>query len=136
MSLSVELVSPERIAYSGTAEMVVCRTTAGDIAFQTGHVPFIGVLQTHRVKVIADDGDETVIAVHQGFVEVSPVDGEGNTRITILSDVAELADTIDADRARAAKEKAEEALRQDQDDPEARSALERAEVRLAAVDAA
>ena len=94
MSLSVELVSPERVAYSGEAEMVVCRTTAGDIAFQTGHVPFIGVLQTHKVKVIAEGGAETVIAVHQGFVEVSPVDPDGNTRVTILSDVAELADTV------------------------------------------
>ena len=136
MSLSVELVSPERIAYSGEAEMVVCRTTAGDIAFQTGHVPFIGVLQTHRVKVIAEGGEETVIAVHQGFVEVSPVGPDGNTRVTILSDVAELADTIDVERARVAKERAEEALRADQDDPEARSALQRAQVRLDAVDAA
>jgi F-type H+-transporting ATPase subunit epsilon len=136
MSLSVELVSPERVAYSGEAEMVVCRTTAGDIAFQTGHVPFIGVLQTHKVKVIAEGGAETVIAVHQGFVEVSPVDPDGNTRVTILSDVAELADTIDVKRARAAKERAEEALRADQDDPEALSALERAKVRLDAVDAA
>jgi F-type H+-transporting ATPase subunit epsilon len=136
MSLSVELVSPERVAYSGEAEMVVCRTTAGDIAFQTGHVPFIGVLQTHKVKVIAEGGAETVIAVHQGFVEVSPVDPDGNTRVTILSDVAELADTIDVERARAAKERAEEALRADQDDPEAHSALERAKVRLDAVGAA
>ena len=136
MSLSVELVSPERVAYSGEAEMVVCRTTAGDIAFQTGHVPFIGVLQTHKVKVIAEGGAETVIAVHQGFVEVSPVDPDGNTRVTILSDVAELADTIDVERARAAKERAEEALRADQDDPEASSALERAKVRLDAADAA
>ncbi len=136
MSLSVELVSPERVAYSGEAEMVVCRTTAGDIAFQTGHVPFIGVLQTHKVKVIAEGGTETVIAVHQGFVEVSPVDPDGNTRVTILSDVAELADTIDVERARAAKERAEEALRADKDDPEALSALERAKVRLDAVEAA
>ncbi|MGI9576794.1 MAG: ATP synthase delta/epsilon chain alpha-helix domain-containing protein, partial [Microthrixaceae bacterium] len=101
-----------------------------------GHVPFIGVLQTHRVKVFAEGGDVTVIAVHQGFVEVSPVDGEGNTRITILSDVAELADTIDVERARAAKESAEEALRADKDNPEAQSALERARVRLDAVEAA
>ena len=136
MSLSVELVSPERVAYSGESEMVVCRTTAGDIAFQTGHVPFIGVLQTHKVKVIAEGGAETVIAVHQGFVEVSPADPDGNTRVTILSDVAELADTIDVERARAAKERAEETLRADRDDPEAHSALERAKVRLDAVDAA
>ena len=135
MALTVELVSPERVSYSGEAKMVVCRTTAGDIAFQAGHVPFIGVLQTHPVKVIGDTG-ETVIAVHQGFVEVSPTDADGNTRVTVLSDVAELSDTIDVERARAAKERAEEALRSDADDPEAASALRRAEVRLSVAEAA
>ncbi len=39
MSLVVELVSPERVAYSGEAKMVICRTTTGDIAFLPGHVP-------------------------------------------------------------------------------------------------
>ena len=40
MTLQVELVSPERIAYSGEAKMVVARVVTGDIAFLTGHVPF------------------------------------------------------------------------------------------------
>lgn len=136
MALEVELVSPERIAYSGEASMVICRTTTGDIAFLPGHIPFIGVLATHPVRVQLEDGSEQVIAVHHGFVEVSPPDPAGNTRVTILSDVAELADTIDVARARAAKERAEEALRADAEDPEARAALVRAEVRLSVADAA
>ena len=135
MSLLVELVSPERVAYSGEARMVICRTTTGDIAFLPGHVPFIGVLATHPVRVLLEDG-ELVIAVHQGFVEVSPPDDEGRTRVTILSDVAELADQIDVDRARASKERSEDRLRTDPDDPEAISALRRAEVRLSVTDAA
>ena len=136
MALEVELVSPERIAYSGEAQMVICRTTTGDIAFLPGHVPFIGVLATHPVRLLLEDGSEQVIAVHQGFVEVSPPDADGNTRVTILSDVAELADTIDIDRARAAKERAEETLRSDDENPEARAALVRAEVRLTVAGAA
>jgi F-type H+-transporting ATPase subunit epsilon len=135
MSVLVELVSPERVAYSGEARMVICRTTTGDIAFLPGHVPFIGVLATHPVRVLLEDG-ELVIAVHQGFVEVSPPDDEGRTRVTILSDVAELADQIDVDRARASKARSEERLRTDPDDPEAISALRRAEVRLSVTDAA
>jgi F-type H+-transporting ATPase subunit epsilon len=135
MPLDVELVSPERIAYSGEAKMVICRTTTGDIAFLPGHVPFIGVLATHPVRLLLEDGGEQVIAVHQGFVEVSPPDDDGTTRVTILSDVAELADTIDTDRAQEAKDRAEEALRADPDDPEARAALVRAEVRLSAAGA-
>ncbi len=136
MALEVELVSPERIAYSGEAQMVICRTTTGDIAFLPGHIPFIGVLATHPVRLLLEDGKEQVIAVHQGFVEVSPPDADGNTRVTILSDVAELADTIDIDRARAAKERAEETLRSDGENPEARAALVRAEVRLTVAGAA
>lgn len=135
MPLLVELVSPERIAYSGEAKMVICRTTTGDIAFLPGHVPFIGVLATHPVRVLSEDGDEQVIAVHQGFVEVSPPE-DGTTRVTILSDVAELADSIDVERARTAHERATEALRADEDDPEARAALARAEVRLSVAGAA
>ena len=129
MSLTVELVSPESVAYSGEAKMVICRTTRGDIAFLPGHVPFIGVLATHSVRVLLEDGGEQVIAVHQGFVEVSPPE-DGNTRVTILSDVAELAEEIDAERARDAKERAEAALAADPEDPEAAAALARANVRL------
>ncbi len=136
MALEVELVSPERIAYSGEARMVICRTTTGDIAFLPGHIPFIGVLATHPVRLQLEDGSEKVIAVHQGFVEVSPPDEQGNTRVTILSDVAEMAADIDVARARTAKERAEEALRVDSEDPVAKAALVRAEVRLTAAEAA
>ena len=129
MSLVVELVSPERVAYTGEAKMVICRTTTGDIAFLPGHIPFIGVLATHPVRVLLDEGGEQVIAVHQGFVEVSPPEGEV-TRVTILSDVCELADTIDVERAQRAKERAEAALAADAEDVEAAAALIRAAVRL------
>lgn len=129
MALVVELVSPERVAYTGEAKMVICRTTTGDIAFLPGHVPFIGVLATHPVRVLLEEGGEQVIAVHQGFVEVSPPE-DGNTRVTILSDVCELAETIDVARAQEALARAQSDLAADPDDPEAVAAIQRAEVRL------
>lgn len=121
--LTAELVSPERVLYSGTAEMVVCRTADGEIAFLPGHVPFVGALGLGKVRVIHPEG-ETVAAVHGGFVEVA------HDRVTILSDVAELADQIDVVRARTAKEAAQDRLRVDPDDAEAQAALARAELRL------
>ena len=124
MVLHVELVSPERVAYSGEAKMVIARVANGDIAFQPGHVPFIGTLQTHPVRVVLEEGGEQVIAVHQGFVEVS------RDRVTILSDVCELASDIDVRRAEAAKAAAEEVLREYPLDLEAQAALKRALVRL------
>ena len=42
--MQVELVSPERILYSDEADMVVCRTLSGEIAFMANHAPFIGAL--------------------------------------------------------------------------------------------
>lgn len=135
MGLVVELVSPERIAFSGNANMVICRTTAGDLAFLAGHIPFIGVLDAHPVRIVLEDGSEQVVAVHHGFVEVSPTENE-TTRITVLSDLAELAADIDVSRAESAKERAQAALSSNEDDVEARAALQRAQVRLSAVSAA
>ena len=44
MTLQAEVVSPERILYSGEADMVVARTVAGEIAFLSNHAPFLGAL--------------------------------------------------------------------------------------------
>ena len=125
MTFQVELVSPEAISYSGEAEMVIARTLeGGDIAFQPGHVPFIGVLAVWSVDVIRPDGDRDTIAVHQGFVQVA------GTKVSILSDVSESAADIDVARAEAAKSSAEQALTADRDDEDATGALRRAELRL------
>ena len=125
MTFQVELVSPEAISYSGEAEMVIARTLeGGDIAFQPGHVPFIGVLAVWSVDVVRPDGNRDTIAVHQGFVQVA------GTRVSILSDVSEPSADIDVDRARAAKGNAEAALTTDRNDAEAAGALARAELRL------
>ena len=59
MALTVELVSPEEIVYTGEAEMVVARTTDGEIAFQPGHVPFLGVLVPSEVRVYTTEGAKT-----------------------------------------------------------------------------
>ena len=96
MSLQVELVSPERILYSGEADMVIARTAGGDIAFLTGHAPFVGVLGIGKVVVREVGGTSVVAAVHGGFVEIK------DNRVSILSDVAELASQIDVGRAREA----------------------------------
>lgn len=123
-TMQVELVSPERILYSGEAEMVIARTLGGgDIAFLAGHAPFLGALDIGAVRIQQPGGHEERAAVHGGFVEVS------NNRVTILSDVAELASQIDVARAERAAERAEAALR-DQNDTEAEAAIRRAHVRL------
>ncbi len=123
MSLQVELVSPERILFTGEADMVIARTAGGDIAFLTGHAPFLGALGIGEVRIQLTEGGEERAAVHGGFVEVF------DNRVIILSDVAELPDQIDVARAREAEERAQRAGG-DVDDADREAALRRARVRL------
>ena len=76
------------------------------------------------MRIAQESGEDEVAAVHGGFVEVR------DDKVVILSDVAELKDQIDVDRAKEAKSKAQSAVQADGDDEEARAALRRAEVRL------
>jgi F-type H+-transporting ATPase subunit epsilon len=125
MTLQVEVVSPERILWTGEAQMVIARTVGGgEIAFLTGHAPFVGALDIAKVIVRTPEGTDQVIAVHGGFVEVS------HDKVTILSDVAELQDQIDVPRAQRAKEAADADLRVDPDSEEAQAALRRADLRI------
>ena len=126
MPLRVELVSPERVLFTGQADMVVCRTNDGDIAFLGGHAPFLGALGDGPVRVMRTGGGEERAAVHGGFVQVR------DDHVIVLSDVAELASQIDVERARAAERRAEEALRSAPPEQagEHHAALRRARVRL------
>lgn len=123
--LNVQVVSPESVSYTGEASMVVARTVeGGDIAFQPGHIPFIGILQVWSVDVVKEDGSRDTFAVHRGFVQVSDTD------ITILSDVSEAKDEIDVPRAERALAEAEQALSADADDAGAAYDKARAKVRI------
>jgi F-type H+-transporting ATPase subunit epsilon len=121
--LKVNVVSPEEIVFEGEAEMVIARTTEGDIAFLTGHAPFLGFLGIGPVTIKQVSGPDRQAAVHGGFVEVR------NDRVIILADAAEFADEIDLARAQRAKEAAEARLREHHD-AEVEAALRRAHVRI------
>jgi F-type H+-transporting ATPase subunit epsilon len=131
----VELVTPSRTLFSGEAEMVVCRTAGGDIAFLANHMAYLGALQPCLLRVVHPQetllgtrgsqlGDEVRFAVHGGFVEVR------DNRVVVLCDVAEPAGEIDTQRAERARAGAESRLSADRSDDEAQAALRRAEVRL------
>jgi len=125
-ALRVELVSPERVLFSGEAKQVITRTLdGGEIAFLPGHIAFLGALTECHTRIYLSDGKVQDVAVHGGFVEVAP------DHVTILSDSAELAESIDIKRARAALERAEAASRGDHD-ATTESALRRAHARLSA----
>lgn len=125
-ALRVEVVSPERVLFSGEATQVITRTLGGgEVAFLAGHAPFLAALIENHTRIYLTDGTLLDVAVHGGFVEVS------NNKVSILSDLAELGPEIDLARAQAARERAEEQLRHAHD-AEGVSALARAHARIAA----
>lgn len=123
--LQVELVAADRKVWSGKAGLVVARTTSGDLGIMPGHQPVLGVLETGPVTIRTkgEGGDGTVLAaVHGGFLSYA----EG--KLSLLAEIAELADEIDIERA----ERALETAKADAD----ASAERRASARLAAAAAA
>jgi F-type H+-transporting ATPase subunit epsilon len=113
-TLHVELVSVERLIWSGEAKMVIARTTEGDLGVLPGHSPRLGQLADGGVvRIREDDGSELVAAVHGGFLSVT---AEG---VSVLAEQAELATEIDVSRARAALDRARSGEADEQDSPQA-----------------
>ena len=122
--LHVELVAADRKVWSGKASLVVARTTSGDIGIMPGHQPLLGVLESGPVTIrtTGESGDRTVVAaVHGGFISFA------ENKLSLLAEIAELADEIDVERA-------ERALEQAKSQADADAEL-RADVRLRAVTA-
>lgn len=93
--LQVELVSAERLLWSGAASMVIARTVDGDIGVLPGHSPVLALMSGGEVTVRTSDGDVRA-AVHGGFLSVA------DDRVSVLAETAELADEIDTARAKRA----------------------------------
>lgn len=81
--LHVELVAVEEKIWSGEAEMLVARTTEGELGVMPGHVPLLGLLQEpSQVRVKLAGGDSLTYDVTGGFLSVG-VDG-----VTVLAERA------------------------------------------------
>jgi F-type H+-transporting ATPase subunit epsilon len=122
-----ELITPERVLFSGEAEAVVMRTDGGDITFLANHMDYIGAVDicVVRIQGVQQGGPrdataplgkeqsaesasgesvpthEVRAAVHGGFVMVA------DNKVTIVAGVAELAEDIDVERAERALAAAE-----------------------------
>ncbi len=109
MPTHAELVTPERVLYSGEASFVVLRTDGGEIMFLPHHTDFVGAVDVCVVRIATAVGGEEPeaagaevrAAVAGGFVHVA------DNTVTVLASVAELAGEIDVARARRSLEAAE-----------------------------
>lgn len=127
-NITVEIVTPERVAYSEPADFVVVPGVEGYLGILPMHAPIVAGIDIGIIKVITG-GQETKLAVSGGFMEVS------NDKVVILADSAEQSDEIDVKRAKAAQERAEQRLANrasDIDVARAEAALRRAISRLKA----
>ena len=69
MSLTVEIVTPDRRAYEGTADKVTLPTSLGSIGILPGHQPITAVIAAGEV-ILTVDGKVTRLAIDKGFVRV------------------------------------------------------------------
>ncbi|WP_422736651.1 F0F1 ATP synthase subunit epsilon [Micromonospora sp. WMMD729] len=70
--LHVELVAVEEKVWSGEAEMVVARTTEGELAVLPGHAPLLGQLaEPGQVRIKLAGGEQVAYEVAGGFLSVS-----------------------------------------------------------------
>lgn len=112
-----EVVSPERVVYSGEADMVVVRGVEGELGIMPGHIPVITPLKIGELRIKHETGQEYV-AVMGGYIEFS------YDKATILGDVCELCSEIDVERARQKKEEREREIAEAKLDVEAMAIAE------------
>lgn len=120
----LDVVTPDRVFFEGETDMVILKTTEGDIGILYDHEPLVAPLKVGSMRVRQDDQSFKWAACSAGFLTVN------EEKVTVVIDSAEWVDEIDVDRALEAKRRAETRL---QDGPEkgvdilrARLALERA----------
>ncbi len=103
--LEVKIVTAEREVLSDEADMVIAPASEGTVGILPRHAPLLTAL-IPGILVLKKDGQEEVMAVSGGFLQVA------NNRVLILADTAERGDEVDEQRAQEARNRAEAALRE------------------------
>lgn len=125
--LTLEFVTPEKVAWSAPAESVVLPAFEGEMGVLPGHMPFLVQLGAGEVRATAE-GETKRFAVSGGFAEVK------DDVVSLFAETAELAGQIDAERAKQAYERAKAESTKPGLDPmqlaQIDAAMRRARVRL------
>ena len=127
MPLHLEIVTPERLAYSDEVDMVLVPGIEGELGVLPHHTPLVSLLGVGELK-IRKGGAEEVFAIAGGFVQVRP------DKVVVMAETAEIDSDIDLERAQKARAEAEKALEggfvEGADLSAARAELQRALVRI------
>ncbi|HVF70170.1 MAG TPA: F0F1 ATP synthase subunit epsilon [Chthoniobacterales bacterium] len=105
-TLRLEIVTPEKTAYSEDVDMVTLPGSEGELGVYPNHVPLLTTINPGELRVVKG-GKETFLAIGEGFVEVT------GTAVSVLTDMALEATVIDESAAEAAVERAKAAMKDD-----------------------
>jgi F-type H+-transporting ATPase subunit epsilon len=127
MPLRLDIVTIERLIYSGEVDMVIAPGIEGEMGILPHHAPLLTALKYGELRVRRGD-DEDIYAIGGGFIEVLPL------QVTVMADTAERAEEIDLERAEHARQRAQELLldqaQEDVDFSAATSSLQRSLTRI------
>ncbi|HJY27473.1 MAG TPA: F0F1 ATP synthase subunit epsilon [Pyrinomonadaceae bacterium] len=125
--IQLDVVTPERRVLQEPVDMVTVPGLGGELGILPGHTPLISQLQT-GVLTYVQEGKSSSLHVSGGFVEVR------DDHVSVLADIAERPDEIDAARAKLSRDKLEKQLNTwtgtEEDFEVAKTKLDRSIVRL------
>ena len=104
-TLKLEIITPEAVTFSDDVDMVTLPAVEGEMGIYPNHVPLLTQIEAGEI-VVRKGGQDTALAVGEGFVEIT---GE---RVAVLTDMAIRADNIDEAAVEAARKRAEERLKE------------------------
>ena len=111
-TIHIDVVSAEESIFSGEAEFVVLPGEAGELGIYPRHTPLITRIRPGAVRIQKPGGEEELIFVAGGILEVQPA------LVTVLADTAIRGHDLDEAKALEAKKRADEALRSAKDKQE------------------
>lgn len=111
------VVSAREELYSGEISMLIATGTEGEVGVLAGHTPLITLLKPGAMRVQTPDGEEEVIYVSGGVLEIQP------KMVTVLADTAVRAHNLDESKIVAARKKAEQMLVNQSDTLQTNAAL-------------
>ena len=103
MPLLLEIVTPERLAYSDTVDAVTLPGSEGELGVLPHHAPLVSTLGFGELR-IRKGGAEESFAIVGGFLQVLP------DKVVVMAETADMASEIDLDKAQQARREAEQAL--------------------------
>lgn len=126
--MQVEVVSADRVVWSGKVVNIIAKTVDGDIGILPNHAPVLAILVPGGVEIYTEDNQREIVAVDGGFISVA------QERVSILSEYATMAEEISLRDAEKELADAQARLDAGDDDEETRKHFSRASAQVRAAE--